>query len=358
MLESTRRQRFIDGLPARTRIIRFLQRDNLYVDMMSLFKDPQVVEHYPFAVVFQREKGVDTGGLSREAFSTFWEEAYSKHFDGSCLVTPRVCAGLKGIPLQILGRILSYGYISCGFLPVRIAFPTLAAILLTSFAEITDDILLQTFKVSLSPVDLSSIKEALSIQTAYPQGLLSKLINIFSRFDCLEVPNPGNILRLCQHSCRWLYIDKPFSAIVEMRKGVPSNHMLFWDQNRRGVSDLFKIYLALTATPAKVLQCIEEPPLFQPSEQRIFDYLTQYIGRMKVEEVQLFLRFCTGSSVCIEKRIQIEFNSLSGFERRPIAHTCSCTLEIPRSYTSYMDFTNDFKAVLEAEEHGWQMDTI
>ena len=78
---------------------------------------------YPFQVSFQGESGVDTGGLSREAFSTFWELTYQKHFDGSSSFTPVVSTCIDSATLQALGRVLSFGYIVCGFLPLRISFP-------------------------------------------------------------------------------------------------------------------------------------------------------------------------------------------------------------------------------------------
>jgi len=53
----------------------------------------------------------------------------------------------------------------------------------------------------------------------------------------------------------------------------------------------------------------------------------------KVEEVQRFLWFVTGSAVCFDTPIQITFNGLSGLGRRPVAHTCDCTLELTCTYT-------------------------
>ena len=98
--------------------------------MIHLYNDPRVICEHPFRIKFEGEKGVDTGGLTRDAFSAFWEEAYLRHFDGSSVLAPTVHAGLDISLLHTLGRILSHGYLACGYLPVRIAFPTLAAILL------------------------------------------------------------------------------------------------------------------------------------------------------------------------------------------------------------------------------------
>ena len=61
----------------------------------------------------------------------------------------------------------------------------------------------------------------------------------FSQYDCLEVPKAGNILRLCQYSACYLFIDKPFAAILEMGKGIPREHHRFWDE--KGVLGLYQL---------------------------------------------------------------------------------------------------------------------
>ena len=51
----------------------------------------------------------------------------------------------------------------------------------------------------------------------------------------------------------------------------------------KGVSGLYQLYMALTVSPAKILQCIQEPVVAEPADQRVFDYLFQFIGRMMPE---------------------------------------------------------------------------
>lgn len=82
-----------------------------------------------------------------------------------------------------------------------------------------------------------------------------------------------------------------------------------------------------------------------------------YITNMTEEEIRCFLRFVTGSAVLTSKKIIVTFNSLSGIQRRPIAHTCDCVLELPTSYSSYPEFEHEF-AVLMPDEMSWTMDSI
>ena len=54
--------------------------------------------------------------------------------------------------------------------------------------------------------------------------------------------------------------------------------------------------------------------------------------------------------MCLDKKITMSFNNLSGLGRRPIAHTCDCLLELPVSYISYLDFTAEFQSILSDTE--------
>ena len=62
--------------------------------------------------------------------SAFWEVAYLSHFDGGSVVTPLLHAQVEMSTFPMLGKILSHRYFIAGFLPLRIAFPTLATMLL------------------------------------------------------------------------------------------------------------------------------------------------------------------------------------------------------------------------------------
>ena len=140
-----------------------------------------------------------------------------------------------------------------------------------------------------------------------------------------------------------------------MNSGVPSVYSPFWEN--LSVEKFFQLYKALNATPLKVLAMITDPECSNVAESRVFNYLKTYVGNMNQEELSRFLRYVTGSSVMMNSDITVMFNSLTGLARRPIAHTCDCTLELSRSYASYMEFENEFSKVLGSET-SWVMDAI
>ncbi len=180
-------------------------------------------------------------------------------------------------------------------------------------------------------------------------------MDMLSRFGCREVPDSLNIKDVIVKVAQYEFIAKPLAAITMISTGIPLLHTSFW--SHKSVEDLRLLYLGLTATSAKVLEVVESDPT-DKNEERVLGYLTQYIGSMSQDKVRRFLRFTTGSSVCMTKKITVVFNRLSGFARRPISHTCSCLLQLPSSYATYLELVNEFNHVLAQPEVSWCMDAV
>ena len=161
-----------------------------------------------------------------------------------------------------------------------------------------------------------------------------------SRFGSRQLPAPDRLRQQIIQASRFEYLIKPAPALQAIRSGIPVSHLPFWEHFT--VKDFHLLYVALSASPEKVLELLDEPDIVDPNQEQVFGYLQQYIGNMKLDEVRLFLRFTTGSSVCMSKRIEVRFNNLSGLARRPISHTCSCVLELPSSYETFEDFAHEF----------------
>ena len=329
-----------------------VHRSSLYKETIDLYiNNATVVHQMPLKVHFHGEQGVDTGGLGRDLFSAFWEIAYRELFEGCSLLVPAVHAHIDMQTLPVLGKIISHGYLSCGYLPVRIAFPTLATVLLGPATEVPPRLLLQAFRDYLTPLDRATIREATKVQgVLFGNAVATKLVSILSRFGCRQVPSPHTLSNLLVQVARHEFISRPFAAITLMNSGIPPEHSL-------SLSELHALYIALNASVQKVLELIDEPVFTHPSQERIFGYLREYVANLKADEVQNFLRFVTGSGVCMNSRITVSFNALSGLARRPISHTCGCQLELSTAYTTYLDFASEFTAVL-ADECCWEMQSI
>ena len=354
VLVDVKRLEFMKNICQSTPVVRHvINRSKVYRDVMELLSRDQVLEEFPLQINFVNEAAIDHGGVCRDMFSAFWEEAYRRFFDGSTLLTPCMHANTDMASLPQLGRVLSHGYLVCGYFPIRVAFPCLAAILLNPTVDIPLKILVQTFAEGLNSFEAAIIKDTLATDT-FSKDLQEKLISILSRYGSRVCPSPTDLkLQLC-NIAKYEYQIKPMAAICSINSGIPPKEKDFW--HAFTINQLYLLYQSLSATPAKVLAILEEPMEENSCQARVFTYLQQYIGNMKNEEVRRFLRYTTGSSVLIGEHITVSFNSLSGAARRPIAHTCGCELELSSSYLSYLEFEEEFNFILSNDEYTWDMD--
>ena len=57
------------------------------------------------------------------------------------------------------------------------------------------------------------------------------------------------------------------------------------------------------------------------------------------------------------KVIYVTFNNLHGFAKQPIAHTCSCTVELSTFYATYLEFGQEFSRI-PSSKAVWAMDAL
>ena len=181
------------------------------------------MNHVPISVAFAGEQGMDFGGLARDFFSGFWEAAYTRMFDGAALLAPACRAVSNANQFSILGGILSRGYLCCQFLPTRVIFPVLASVLLGLSTDISQDIMLDSFLESLSPVDRETIARALKSEQ-FTSSDTKHIVNIVFRFGCRDMPTPANLKQLLCNVARHQFKSQPFEAISTMCNGVPDKH--------------------------------------------------------------------------------------------------------------------------------------
>ena len=339
---------------------RAFHRDHVYEDVIKTYEDnlEEILKDYPFRVRFINEKAVDMGGVCRDLFSAFWEDSYVKIFDGEKLLVPAVRPNPDMAVLRLHGTILSHGFMVCGFLPIRIAFPVLAAIFFGPEVEVPDSIILDSFIDYLAAYESSFISQALTkVQNnnQLPSTLQGQIISTLSRMGCVQVPTKANLKEVVVSTARHLFLGKPLGVLYTIHSGVPKLFLRFFQTMT--VSEFFGLYKALNATSERVLDLIEEPSAMNSAEKRIFSYLITFVSNSRQDDLRLFLRFVTGSSVLLGESIRVSFNNTEGLARSPTAKTCSCAIELPLSYSTYPEFEQELSKVLSSEG-AWAMDTI
>ena len=137
-----------------------------------------IQNEYPFRIQFTNERAIDTGGVCRDMYSCFWEQAYIKHFDEDRLLIPAVHANSQISVFPVLGTILVHGFFACNFLPVRLAFPIIAAVLRGTDVYIPDHILLESLIDFLLEHDGNILRKALNYKATqdFPNDQESKVL--------------------------------------------------------------------------------------------------------------------------------------------------------------------------------------
>ena len=67
-----------------------INRKTVYNDVIKIYQTNQIIKEYPIYITYDSEVADDQGGVMRDMFSGFWEEAYITLFDGVTLLIPLV----------------------------------------------------------------------------------------------------------------------------------------------------------------------------------------------------------------------------------------------------------------------------
>ena len=169
---------------------------------------------------------------------------------------------------------------------------------------------------------------------------------LFSLFNCTEIPCPSNIKMLIRKLADFTFLKKPLPAILELNTGIPPCHRPFW--SNMTLDQLHSIYTAIAVAQGKVLSLINEPSFQTKAQETTWCYLRKFNGNCSGDDLRNFLRFTTGCFVITVLSISVLFNNLHGLACRPISHTCSSILELSSSYATYMDFSQEFNAVINS----------
>ena len=60
-----------------------VDRENLYEDVIDMYREGDIVENYPLVVKYKGEKAIDDGGIQQDMFSAFWSDACARLFEGA-----------------------------------------------------------------------------------------------------------------------------------------------------------------------------------------------------------------------------------------------------------------------------------
>lgn len=318
-------------------------------NLFDIYTDPTIVDSY-LHVKMVDEQGSDWGGVSRDCFTSFWNEATEKYFLGNSVLIPYLPPHRleEEYKFRLLGRILAHSTAILGYIPVPLCKSVVMVTILDT-TTIDENTLLEDFMLFLDRDDAGIIRLALTDFGSLSEEDRDNLQGLFSRFDMGCLIQASTFRDQLLKMARSELCLKPRSLCELIREGIPSIHYeRFWSQLT--IDHLQILNDRLKPTADKIIACLRMDDT-EPNHrtEKVFEYFKDLIEDLPQEDLETLLQFITGQSCVPRRSITVNFSDLSGVERRPIAHTCSYSIEIPDTYRSYEEFESEFKAFLKSD---------
>ncbi|XP_041924294.1 uncharacterized protein LOC121688641 [Alosa sapidissima] len=316
-------------------------------DLIKAFSDPNILDAN---VSFQRvlengdiENGVGNG-LNMDCLTEFWGKFYLSRTCGTTFKVPTLHHTYKEREWEAVARIVAFGWQKYKYLPIELAPP----FLLEAFSIPTSTCsLMEAFFNYISPSEKDALTEALN---DFHQADLDELLTILGSHSCTSLPTELNLAKLLDEIAHKELVQEP-AFIIKCWKPILKS---ITERDSLTTEVMAKTLIDLKPKARNVTKCTNFPREMSHAERTTSLHLLRFIREMNDPEIGLFLRYCTGSDLFLGKMIQVTFVNMPDFARRPVAHTCSCALELASNYTTFSEFRSEFLAVLKSGI--WVMD--
>lgn len=329
-------------------LYRALLKDNL----IETFKDPTIL-HVNLDVTFigsnGREEEGKGAGVLRDALSTFWNQFFNSLTVGAQEKVPAIRHDYQRAEWQAIARILMYGYIKERYFPLPLS-RAFVALCLFGEENITSDFLLSSFHLYISEDERETLEKCLKESFDDDND---DVFDFLSNYKCYRTPTKENILQIVSELAHQEIIQKPryvtncWAPILKPLIAFPDFQSLVTLEN---------LYDIKRPTAKKIVKLIKSEPVTD-QERQCLDHLKKYIRSLQGSSLSVFLQFITGSDIISCDSIEVTFSALEGTSRRPVAHTCGPLLEIPSSYQSYNELSEEFSELLQNKE-AWHFNIV
>lgn len=319
-----------------------LHRVTLLDELIAQFKDEALMT-YSVKYSFIDEMGADADGVSRDVYAAFWTEFLDCAAEGADVRVPSLSPKWQEEEWKSVGRILAKGLKDHGYFPFRLAQAFTAAVIFGEHS-VSADLLFDSLMLYLSQSERDLLSTAL--QEAVVGDDEEELLDLMDRMGVRTVPTQDNLRAMLIQVAHKQMIQQPKYAldnIAEVARPLLRNFF-------PSVQDMKKLYEDIKPTTRKVIKMITASPV-NSAENQSLRFLHQYIRGLDEIGLRKLMRFLTGSDVICVKEIKVTFTSLEGLARRPIAHTCGPTVELPSTYNSYPELRAEMEAILSSNTH-------
>ena len=329
-----------------------LHRAVLKDSMIQAFKDSEIL-HVNLDVTLISNSGKEEegkgAGVFRDTLSIFWNQFFNSLTVGAQEKFPAIRHDYQRVEWEAIARILVYGYMKVRYFPLSLS-RGFVALCLFGEESMGSDFLLSAFRLYISEDEREAFQKCLA-NTFVPND--DDVLDFLSSYKCSRSPTNENIMQIVSELAHQEIVQKPRYL---MNCWAPIVKSLITFPEFKSVTALENLYEDKRPTARKVIKLIKSEPVTE-QERQCLDHLQKYIRSLSGDSLSLFLQFITGSNVIACDRIEVAFTTLEGTARRPIAHTCGPLLEIPSTYQSYNELSEEFSELLQQRD-SWQFNIV
>lgn len=280
-------------------------------------------------------------GVFRDALATFWNQFFNSLSVGAQEKIPAIRHDYQRREWEAIARILVYGYVRERYYPLSLS---LGFLIVCLFGDdcVSGEFLLSSFRPYLSDDERDTFDKC--FEDDFVAGE-EDVLEFLGTYNCFRNHSKENIREILSQIAHQEIIQKP-RYILNCWAPILKSLKLFPDF--QSIKDVENMYDAKKPTTKKVLKLIKSEPATDKERQSL-DYLKKYVRSLQAN-LPVFLQFVTGSDIICFPQIEVTFNVLEGKARRPIAHTCGPLLEIPSTFTSYNELSEEFSELLSNKD--------
>ena len=112
-------------------------------------------------------------------------------------------------------------------------------------------------------------------------------------------------------------------------------------------NSLSLMYSEKKPTSKRIIKLFNVEPK-SDSKRACFDHFKRYTKSLNENMLAAhWLQFLTGSDIITVEKIELSFNATDGIARGIVVHTCGPTIELPSTYRTYNEFSEELTNTLK-----------
>lgn len=164
-----------------------VHRTHLRDDLMKLFSDPEILQKsIQWRIIDdhgREEEGVGAG-VERDIFASFWQSIFSSLTLGDLEKVPCIRHDLQKSEWEAIGRVLTYGFKYCSYIPICLS-PVFLASCLHGEDQVDEEELLASFSNYVTSDEREALQMSLSDN---PDCQDDDLLDFLSTYKCYRLP--------------------------------------------------------------------------------------------------------------------------------------------------------------------------